>query len=179
MKRIGATLARFSEAVLATLLAAMLGMVLVNVVMRYVFGTGISATEELSRTLFVWLTFGGAVLAAWEGAHLGVETLIERLPPAGRLVCTIVSELTVLVCCALLLYGTFRQHDVNATNKSLTTGMAMIWVYGVGYVAAIGIGSATAWRLWCAVAQALGSTTVEAPPHHTAVEAAAKGESAL
>ena len=45
------------EALLALMLAAMLCMVLVNVVMRYGFGTGLSATEELSRTLFVWLTF--------------------------------------------------------------------------------------------------------------------------
>ena len=172
-------LVRIGEALLALMLAAMLLMVLVNVVMRYGFGSGLSATEELSRTLFVWLVFGGAVMAAWEGTHLGVDTLIEHLPPGGRLACTIVSEATVLVCCALLLYGTFRQHDVNATNKSLTTGMAMIWVYGIGYVAAIGIGLATAWRLWCAVAQAFGSTAVHAPPHHTAVEAVAKGEAAL
>ena len=179
MNRTGRTLTALSEAMLATLLALMLGMVLINVVMRYGFGTGISATEELSRTLFVWLTFGGAVLAAWEGAHLGVDTLVERLPPRARLACTIISELAVLACCALILYGTFRQHDVNATNKSLTTGMPVIWVYGVGYVAAAGIGLATAWRLWRAVAQALGITDVQAPPHHTAVEAAAKGEAAL
>lgn len=178
MKRVGTTLTKIAEAMLAAMLALMLGMVLLNVTMRYGFGSGFSATEELSRTLFVWLVFGGAVLAAFEGTHLGVETLIERLPPRGQLVCSILGEATVLVCCALVLYGTFRQHDVNATNKSLTTGMPMIWVYGIGYVAAIGIGVATAWRLWCAVALALGRK-VAAPPHHSAVEAVAKGEAAL
>ena len=179
MNRIGRSLTTVVEALLATMLALMLGMVLLNVVMRYAFGTGISATEELSRTLFVWLVFGGAVLAAWEGAHLGVETLVERLPPRLVLACTIASELTVLVCCVLIFYGTLRQHEVNATNKSLTTGMAMIWVYGVGYVAAGGIGLATAWRLWREVSLALGYATLPLPPHVSAVEAAAKGEAAL
>lgn len=163
MKTIGRSLAKVSEAVLALLLAAMLGMVLLNVTMRYVFGSGFDATEELSRTLFVWLVFGGAVLAAFEGAHLGMETLLEHLPAGARLACLIVSELTVLVCCVLVFWGTLRQHEVNATNKSLTTGMAMIWVYGVGYVAAGGIGVATALRLWRAVSQAVSHVVRHAP----------------
>ncbi|WP_077002837.1 TRAP transporter small permease [Variovorax sp. KK3] len=135
------------EGLLAAMLAVMLGLVLLNVVLRYA-GTGLPATEELSRTLFVWLTFTGAVLAAYEGAHLGVGSFVERLPPKGRLACTILSELGVLVCCVLIFYGTLRQHEVNASNRSLTTGMTMIWVYGVGYIASLGIGAVTVWRLW-------------------------------
>ena len=136
------------EAVLALMLASMLCMVLVNVVMRYGFGTGLSATEELSRTLFVWLTFCGAVLATYESAHLGVDSLVERLPHGGRVACAVISELAVLACCLLVFWGTWRQHDVNASNKSLTTGMPMIWVFGIGYVVSIGIGLITVWRLW-------------------------------
>ena len=44
------------EAVMALLLVAMVAMVLGNVILRYGFDTGISASEELSRTAFVWLT---------------------------------------------------------------------------------------------------------------------------
>lgn len=134
------------EALLAAMLAVMLALVLLNVILRYA-GTGLPATEELSRTLFVWLVFTGAVLAAYEGAHLGVDTLVEHLPARGRIVCTLLAEIAVLVCCGLVFYGTLRQHEVNASNRSLSTGMSMIWVYGVGYVCAGGIGLVTVWRL--------------------------------
>ena len=164
------------EALLALMLAAMLVLVLVNVVMRYGFGTGISATEELSRTLFVWLTFSGAVLAAYERAHLGVDSLVERLPHGGRIACAAISEGVVLACCVLVFWGTWRQHDVNATNKSLTTGMPMIWVFGVGYVVSIGIGLVTAWRLWKLATSALPDAELF---DAGAREAAAKGETAL
>ena len=164
------------EALLALMLAAMLVMVLVNVVMRYGFGTGISATEELSRTLFVWLTFSGAVLASYERAHLGVDTLVERLPHGGRVACAVISELVVLACCVLVFWGTWRQHEVNATNKSLTTGMPLIWVFGVGYVVSIGIGLVTAWRLWKLATSALPDAELF---DGGAQEAAAKGEAAL
>lgn len=143
---------KLGEALLALLLATLLAMVGLNIVMRYAFGTGISATEELSRTLFVWITFCGAVLASYERTHLGVDSLLDKLPPGARRVGQVLGEGIVLVCCLLVLHGTWRQHAVNASNKSLTTGMPMIWVYGVGYVVGIGIGLITAYRIWTLVA---------------------------
>lgn len=172
MKRV----VKLGEALLALMLAAMLVMVLLNVVMRYGFGTGISATEELSRTLFVWLTFSGAVLATYERAHLGVDSLVERLPHGGRVACAVIGELAVLACCVLVFWGTWRQHDVNATNKSLTTGMPLIWVFGVGYVVSIGIGLITAWRLWQLATSALPDADLF---DSAAREGASKGEAAL
>jgi TRAP-type transport system small permease protein len=148
MRRFPAGVVRVIEALLAAMLAIMLVMVLVNVVMRYGFSTGLSSTEELSRTLLVWLTFTGAVLAAYEGAHLGMGSLIDRLPAPARAACRALSEATVLLCCVLIFHGTWSQHEVNATNKSLTTGMPMIWIYGIGYVVSLGIGTISAWRLW-------------------------------
>lgn len=180
MKRAADWLLKLSEAALATMLAVMLGMVLLNVVMRYAFGTGISATEELSRTLFVWLVFTGAVVATYERAHLGVDSLVAHLPRGGKLACAVISEVSVLACCVLVFYGTWRQHDVNATNRSLTTGMPVIWVYGVGYIASLGIGLLTALRLWRLATTALpDAELIEVASKQAAVQAATKGEAAL
>ncbi|MEO5883317.1 MAG: TRAP transporter small permease subunit, partial [Caldimonas sp.] len=44
------------------MLATMVVLVFGNVVLRYGFNSGITASEELSRFLFVWLTFMGAVV---------------------------------------------------------------------------------------------------------------------
>lgn len=180
MKRAGDWLLKLSEAALAAMLAVMLCMVLLNVVMRYAFGTGISATEELSRTLFVWLVFTGAVVATYERAHLGVDSLVAHLPHGGKLACAVISELAVLTCCVLVFYGTWRQHDVNASNRSLTTGMPVIWVFGVGYLASVGIGLLTALRLWRLATSTLpDAELLEVPSQESVVQAAAKGEAAL
>lgn len=128
------------EAFLALLLLAMVAMVLSNVVLRYGFSTGIASSEELSRTAFIWLTFIGAVVAAREGTHLGVDSLLRRLPRGGQLAMTFVSELIIVACCVLLFRGTWSQHEVNATTASLVTGMPMSWVFGVGYITSVGIG---------------------------------------
>ena len=59
-------------------------MVFGNVVLRYGFNSGLTASEELSRLFFVWLTFLGAVVALREHGHLGVDTLVRRLPRPGQ-----------------------------------------------------------------------------------------------
>jgi TRAP-type C4-dicarboxylate transport system permease small subunit len=68
-------------------LALMVVMVFGNVVLRYGFNSGITVSEELSRWLFVWMTFLGAVVAVRNHAHLGTDTLVSRLPVVGKKIC--------------------------------------------------------------------------------------------
>ena len=65
-------------------LAIMVVLVFGNVVLRYTANSGITVSEELSRWLFVWLTFMGAVVALREHGHLGTDVLVSRLPAAAK-----------------------------------------------------------------------------------------------
>ena len=164
------------EGALALMLVAMLLMVLGNVILRYGFGTGISASEELSRTLFVWITFVGAVVATRDGAHLGVDSMIANLPHRGKVACAVLSEVIVLACCVLIFWGTWQQHAVNATTASLVTGMPLIWVFGVGYVVSLGIGTLVMHKLWrIATGNISDAELFDAASTEVAAEAAVKG----
>src|SRR4026209_2437382 len=77
------------EGLLVLLLVGMVVMVFGNVVLRYLFDTGIAVSEELSRSFFVWLTFVGAVVVGRQNAHLGVESLVSRLSDRGRKLCMV------------------------------------------------------------------------------------------
>ena len=68
---------------IALALAVMVVMVFGNVVLRYAFNSGIAISEEVSRWLFVWITFLGAIVAVRERGHLGTDFLLARLPPLG------------------------------------------------------------------------------------------------
>ena len=48
-------------ALMVLCLVLMVVMVFTNVVLRYAFNSGINVSEELSRWLFVWMTFMGSV----------------------------------------------------------------------------------------------------------------------
>jgi TRAP-type transport system small permease protein len=131
---------RLLEFVMVALLAAMVAMVLGNVVLRYVFDSGIAISEEMSRYCFVWLTFIGAVVVYREHAHLGVDTLVKVLPALGRRVCLALSDSLALLCCAVFFWGTWKQQAINASNVAPISGLPMTWVYGVGYFTSLGIG---------------------------------------
>ncbi len=68
-------------------LAIIVVLVFGNVVLRYGFNSGLTMSEELSRWLFVWLTFMGAVVALNERTHLGTDMMVARLPVLGKKIC--------------------------------------------------------------------------------------------
>jgi TRAP-type C4-dicarboxylate transport system permease small subunit len=163
------------EGLLAAMLVLMLAMVLGNVILRYGFGTGITVSEELSRTMFVWITFIGAVVATREGTHLGVDSMVAHLPHGGKVACAVLSELIILGCCVLIFWGTWRQHEVNAA--SLVTGMPLIWIFGVGYVMSLGIGVLSVDKLWRIATGTIAEKELfDTPSTEAAAEALAKGE---
>src|SRR5215210_6314902 len=101
------------KVLIALFLAIMVVLVFGNVVLRYVFNSGITVSEELSRWLFVWVTFLGAVVALRARAHLGTDALVSRLPPLGKKVCLVLGHVTMLYICWLVFRGSLEQTRIN------------------------------------------------------------------
>ncbi len=141
MKSLGNLFFRLAEGLLVLMLSAMVVMVFGNVVLRYGFNTGIDFSEELSRFFFIWITFLGAIIAMRENAHLGLDSLVRVLSSGGQRACYALSNALMLGCCVLMFYGTWRQHQINATTMAPVTGIPMSWVYGVGYLASAALGA--------------------------------------
>ncbi len=140
------------EVILVLLLAGMVVMVFGNVVLRYLFDSGIDISEELSRYFFVWLTFIGAVVVARENSHLGVDTLVRLFGRRGRRICMALTDIFVLICCAVFFWGTWKQEAINASAVAPITGLPMSAVFDVGYFTSVGIGVMTAIRLYRTIA---------------------------
>lgn len=115
-------------------LAAMVVMVFGNVVLRYGFNSGITLSEELSRWLFVWMTFLGAVVAIHERGHLGTDSLITRLPVAGQKFCLGLSLLLMLFICWLIFKGALEQTKINWDSTSAVMETSMGYFYASGVV---------------------------------------------
>ena len=143
---------RLLEWLIAACLAVMVVMVFGNVVLRYAFNSGIAVSEELSRWLFVWMTFLGALVALREHGHLGTDLLVARLPRAGKIVCLVSSQLLMLGVTALLFQGSLAQVRINWDVEAPVTGASMAIVYASGLVFAVPaalILLAELWRTLC------------------------------
>ena len=122
---------------IAALLAVMVVLVFGNVFMRYAFNSGFSISEELSRWLFVWLTFLGAVAALRSNAHLGTDMLVGKLGPLGKKICMGLSLLLMLYCLWLLFKGSYDQSVINWDTTSAVMEVSMSWFYASGMVFAV------------------------------------------
>jgi TRAP-type C4-dicarboxylate transport system permease small subunit len=123
---------RFISYLIAAAMAVMVALVFGNVVMRYAFNSGFTVSEELSRWLFVWLTFLGAVIAMRDHAHLGTDMLVGRLGPTGKRVCMGLSMMLVMYVLWLIFKGTYEQFKVNMDSESAVMEVSMGWFYAAG-----------------------------------------------
>lgn len=102
---------RFAEAVErwlkvfgAALLAAMVAVILAQVVFRYAVNMSLAWTEEVGRYLFVWICLVGAALAYRFSQHSGYETVVAALPPrVARWVMTAVDVLVAVFSIVLIV----------------------------------------------------------------------------
>jgi len=125
---------RLLSVVMVLFLAAMVVMVFGNVVLRYGFNSGITVSEELSRWLFVWMTFLGALVALRSHGHLGTDSLVSRLPVAGKKVCLAITHLIMLYMCWLMFRGGWQQMLINWNTTSAVMEASMAWFYASGVV---------------------------------------------
>lgn len=114
-------LTRGIENAMALCLGVMAIAVFVNVVLRYGFGSGINASEELSRLLFVWMVFIGATAAYPAGEHMAFTSLVGMLQhkPGAMRVMTVLIRLLVIAACVMLGWGAWQQVVVGMDSRSV------------------------------------------------------------
>jgi gluconokinase len=133
---------RISNVLLATCLGVMAVAVFINVVLRYGFGSGMPASEELSRLLFVWMVFIGATAAYPAGEHMAFTSLVALLKnrPPLLLGMTIFIRLLVLLGSALIGWGAWQQVVVGFGSHSVVLGYSTALLPLPAFLCATAIG---------------------------------------
>lgn len=134
MSRIVDVFVRSLEFLITVLLAIMVVLVFGNVVLRYGFNSGIVLSEEVSRMLFVWVTFLGSIVALRENVHLGSNFVVRALGPRGRRFSLFAGRGVMLYVCWLIFSGALVQTELNLSVAAPITGMSMGWFYASGIV---------------------------------------------
>ena len=120
------------KAMVVFFIGTMVVLVLGNVILRYGFNSGITVSEELSRWAFVWLTFTGAIIAMREHTHLGMDTVVSKLPVLGKKICYVLSHLIMIACVLLFMSGAYDQTIINLGVEAPASGLSSGFFYGVG-----------------------------------------------
>ena len=91
---------------IGALVGAIVAITLAAVWWRYVLNAPLAWPEQVSRILFVWITFVGAAVLYRERLHVAIDMFMAPLPRAARRAVGWVIELLILAFnFVLLLYG--------------------------------------------------------------------------
>ncbi|MCM2339864.1 TRAP transporter small permease subunit [Rhodoferax sp.] len=112
---------RLASGLMALCLGMMAVSVFLNVVLRYGFGSGVAASEELSRLLFVWMVFIGATAAYPAGEHMTFTSLVGLLhhKPRAMLAATLLIRLLVITASGMIAWGAWQQVIVGLDSYSV------------------------------------------------------------
>lgn len=116
------------------LVLSVLGLVVYQVVGRYVFTRPSVWSEELARFALVWLTFVAAGYVMSQGSHVTVVVGSKLLGPRGGAILQSVASVVVLLACAVLLALSPDFLAEAGQIASPAASVPMSWVYGAAVV---------------------------------------------
>jgi TRAP-type C4-dicarboxylate transport system permease small subunit len=119
---------------MASFLFLMMVFILGNVILRYFFNSGLTWAEELSRFLFVWIVFIGAIGAMKDNKHLGFSSVVKQMPLAVKKLFVVISNIVMLWVLYLLLTGTWAMTVLGMNNRASSTDMPLAFMFGVGLI---------------------------------------------
>lgn len=92
------------EAALALLMAAIVGMVFVAVVFRYVLQDPVTWSEEVGRFCLVWISFLGTYVAHRRAEHIAVTAIRDRFPVTAQIALRAALTLLLMAFMAVLAW---------------------------------------------------------------------------
>lgn len=105
-------------ALAGALLIAVMLMVTVKIIFRYVLGEGLIGVDQISGTLLLYITFLGAAWVLRREEHVSIDLLINFLNPRMRRWFGIVTSIIgASVCLILTIYAT--QEVISSWQKGI------------------------------------------------------------
>ncbi|WP_157958261.1 TRAP transporter small permease [Salinicola sp. CR57] len=104
LEKLDAILTSFEERAVYILLVAMLAVVFLGVLNRFLIQLPLPWTEELARYFMIWATFVGAGLGVKRATHISIDALVIILPAGAQRAVALLANLVSFFFCAWLFH---------------------------------------------------------------------------
>jgi TRAP-type transport system small permease protein len=126
----------FEPVIVVTMFSVMTGLVALQVVLRFIFQTGFSWAEEVSRYLFVWIIYLAVSYATRNNRHIKLSVILAAFPDKGKRVMSIVSDFLFFIFSAVAFYACYRVVATTSDfgDKAITINISMNVLYAAGLI---------------------------------------------
>jgi TRAP-type C4-dicarboxylate transport system permease small subunit len=122
IQRIIENLEKVFSVILVLFTIAMFVIVFFNVFMRFIMNNSIGWADELSRFIFVWISFLGAVLAYKADEHVGLSFIVDKIKSFR--VKKIIMIIQNLIALTVLFILTFYGYKVSIMAKNVSSALS-------------------------------------------------------
>ncbi|MBN1254266.1 MAG: TRAP transporter small permease [Deltaproteobacteria bacterium] len=119
---------RVEEGLISILLGLMIFIAFLQIVLRNIFATGLFWADPLVRNLVLWVGFVGAAIATRAGRHITIDIMPQWVPPLGKAMIGLITQLFSAVICGLLTFAAFKFVRNEALMGSVTFLGIPAWV---------------------------------------------------
>lgn len=136
----------FEEIISGAFLCATVFVVVLNVVLRYVFNTGLIWVSEVATGCFVWAVFVGAAAAYKHKMHIGIDLFLKIFPKKIHLLINVIIDALMALISGYITYLSvvFIQNSYQKVtpvlgissayiSASLFVGFLLICFYSMGF----------------------------------------------
>lgn len=127
---------RFITGVLLATVAVMVGVVSAQVALRYGFNRSIDWADEIGRLAFVWSIFLAIPLGVRQGAHIGIDIMVDKLPASWR---SVLKRAGAALCAAMMFaiaWAAFRVAREQWDELMATVDWSVGW-----FIVPVGLGA--------------------------------------
>lgn len=122
------------EILIAIFLIVMIGLMFMNVVLRYFFSKGFAWSEEIARICFIYLVYLGSIEAAKDNRHLLIDSLLLKLKPPAQKTAYALIQICIIWLMGILTVGSFGLMKQNLNDRWVATHFPIYLVYLSGAI---------------------------------------------
>lgn len=103
-------------------------LVIINIILRYIFNSGLVWSEEVATGCFVWSVFIGAVAVFKHRGHVGVDLIVKRLPEAMQRGVRLITDLILVALNGYMAYLSVLYIQTSYTKMTPVLGVSSAYI---------------------------------------------------
>lgn len=128
LQRLEKTGTAIETALLVSMLTTMMLVAVGQIVLREVFGTGMTWADELIRLIVLWLAMVGSIAACRENRHIRIDALSHILPDALVGWVRVLVDLFAAVVCMFVAFHAWRYLQIEIEYEDTVLIDTPAWI---------------------------------------------------
>lgn len=154
---------RILDAIMAAILFAAVVVAFLAVIFRYVIGSALVWSFELSLALLTYMTFIGCYAALRRDAHLRVDVVVRRLPLVPQTTFFVLAHLMILLVAGVMVYWGAKQLLLFGHQTTTVMAIPRGVLYAIIPISGFAMATDSLYRLVVGLRRALGGMPPEDP----------------